>query len=159
MSRARTLAFGALAAAISVLALSGVAAAHWTAGGSGSGQASTATLQPLEVTAGTAPPALYPGGVADAVIVVSNPNPFAVSITAIAPGEGALSVSGGSGDCTVPDVQLTAPGASFLADLDAIEPGGPITITLPGAAAMGTLAESGCQGASLSIPVTVEVAR
>lgn len=64
------------------------AATNWivglNAGSSGEGQ--SATISNLTITAVASPAAgnlLYPGGNGDAVITISNPNPFPVTITAV----------------------------------------------------------------------------
>ena len=65
-----------------------VAASNWAVSlstdSSASGQ--SATIQNVTITATSSPAAgslLYPGGTGDAVAVISNPNPFPVTITAV----------------------------------------------------------------------------
>lgn len=65
-----------------------VAASNWavslSTGSSASGQ--SATIQNVTITATSSPAAgslLYPGGTGDVVAVISNPNPFPVTITAV----------------------------------------------------------------------------
>jgi hypothetical protein len=157
VSPRRILSIPVLALVALVLVLAGTAAAYFTAEGDGQGDASTTTLEDLIVTAGTATNALHPGGTADAVLVVENPNPFAVAIVAIVAGEGDVVADGT--DCEQSDVSFVAPAQSTIDELDLLEPDSSTTITLPGAVAMGTGSDSGCQGAAFEVPVTVEVIR
>jgi len=64
------------------------AATNWVVGlGAGSsGEGQSATISNLTVTAVASPAAgnlLYPGGTGDAVVTISNPNPYPVTITAV----------------------------------------------------------------------------
>lgn len=65
-----------------------VASSNWTVGvapGS-NGQAQAGTISNLTITATASPAAtnlLYPGGTGDVVVTISNPNAFAVTITAV----------------------------------------------------------------------------
>lgn len=64
------------------------AATNWTVGlaGGSSGEAQSATVSNLTITAVATPAAsnvLYPGGNGDVVLTISNPNAFPVSVTAV----------------------------------------------------------------------------
>ena len=64
------------------------AATNWVVGlnGGSSGEGQSANVSNLTITAVASPAAgnlLYPGGTGDAVITISNPNPFPVTITAV----------------------------------------------------------------------------
>jgi hypothetical protein len=64
------------------------AVTNWTVGvaGGSSGQAQSATVSNLTITAVAAPAPtnlLFPGGTGDVVITIANPNPFPVTITAV----------------------------------------------------------------------------
>lgn len=63
----------------------GAAFAYWTVSGSGSGQAQSASVTNLTISASTnaATNLLYPGANGDAVLSISNPNSFPVTITAL----------------------------------------------------------------------------
>jgi hypothetical protein len=72
----------------SLVGVGAYAATNWVvgvnAGSSGEGQ--SAAVSNLTITAVASPAAgnlLYPGGTGDAVITISNPNPFPVTITAV----------------------------------------------------------------------------
>jgi hypothetical protein len=84
----------------------GTAYAYWTTTGSGTGSAQAATLtQGLTVQAeGSAPTGLYPTGSVTGTMRVTNPHPFAISITtagAQAPAFGATSTGAGCNGSTV----------------------------------------------------------
>jgi hypothetical protein len=80
-----------LAAAVVGTLLAGggaLAATNWVVGlnGSSSGEAQSATVSNLTISAVAAPAAnnvLYPGGNGDVVLTISNPNPYPVTITAV----------------------------------------------------------------------------
>lgn len=149
-----------LAAWAAVVGGAGIAAAHFTASGTGSGGAGTATLQPVTAVAGTGASALHPGGIADAVVVLTNLNAYEVVVAEVAPIAGApVTATGGVGACTTPEVSFDAPAVSALEELAPLTAGGTTTIVLPGAVSMGTGSESGCQGAAFTIPITVGVVR
>ena len=64
------------------------AATNWVVGlnGGSSAEGQSATISNITVTAVASPAAnnlLYPGGTGDAVVTISNPNPFPVTITAV----------------------------------------------------------------------------
>lgn len=64
------------------------AATNWVVGltGGSSGEGQSATISNLSISAVASPSAtnlLYPGGTGDAVVTISNPNPYPVTITAI----------------------------------------------------------------------------
>ena len=73
-------------ALMAVIAVSGVAYAFWTSGGSSSGSAGAGTSVGFTVTqTGTVPSGLVPGGAAQNVTVhVVNPASFSQSVTAVA---------------------------------------------------------------------------
>jgi hypothetical protein len=67
---------------------SAYAATNWAVGlaGGSSGEAQSATVSNLTVSAVASPAAsnvLYPGGTGDVVLTISNPNPFPVTVTAV----------------------------------------------------------------------------
>ena len=64
------------------------AASNWVVGlaGGSSGEAQSATVSNLTITAVASPSAtnlLYPGGNGDVVMTIANPNPFPVTVTAV----------------------------------------------------------------------------
>lgn len=144
----------ALAALAAVLAAAGIAVAAWLFSGTGrSGVTAGTALAPTTTTvAGSAVTSglLSPGTTGTAVVTLTNPNPYRVRVTSIAPA-GTATASGGTGTCATTGVTFTAqfPSAVTLAK------GANTTLALPGAVAMSTASESGCQGATFGVPVTV----
>lgn len=136
---------------------SGSAFAYWIGSGSGSGSASTGTAQAVTLlqATGTATDALAPGGTADLLLRFSNPNPYDVILTSVQQAAGPIVVANASGTCTVTGV--TVPTNSALSIT--VASGASVTVTVPNGAAMSTTSDSGCQGASLQVPVTVAVRR
>jgi hypothetical protein len=151
----------ALAAVIVFAAVAtgaGTAFAYWKATGSGSGVATTGTMQPVTIVSATISDVgtslLHPGGSANVVLKVHNPNGFPVHVVSINQITGqSISPVGASGTCSTTGVTYTPPGS--FADI----PSNPAdsTITLTGAAHMDTSSDSGCQGARFDIPVTLSV--
>ncbi len=138
---------------------SGVAAAYWTAGGSGSGSVSAGTASPLTTVSATASTTslLYPSGpAADLAMTVRNPNPYPVSITGLS-ANGAVTAAGGIGTCTTTGVALATPtaGLPFTVPARAAGTDGSITVSLTAAAQMTSTSENGCQGATFTVPVTL----
>lgn len=135
----------------------GSAYAYWTGSGGGSGSSSTGA--PLTVTllsaTGTVTNALAPGGTADLSLRFSNPNPYSVTLTTVQQAAGPVVVTGPSGTCTTTGVSV--PTNSTLSIT--VVSGASVNVTVPNGAAMSTASDSGCQGASFSLPVTVAVRR
>jgi hypothetical protein len=146
----------ALAALAAALGAAGIAVAAWLSSGSGrpgvsAGTAlapTTGTVAGSAVTTGL----LTPGTSGTAIVTVTNPNPYTVKILTIAP-NGAATAGGGVGTCATTGVSFSAqqPGVTLAAKAST-------TLTLPGAVAMSTASETGCQGATFTVPVTVGVA-
>ena len=142
-----------------IAAGTGTAYAYWTGTGGGSGSAAAATLQAVTVdalVAGDGPQAtLVPGGTADVVLRLTNPNPYPVQVYSVSP-NGPATADPEHPGCTTTGVTFTgtapplAPATSVAADTS-------ILLTLPGAAAMDTTSLAACQGATFHLPVTVEV--
>jgi hypothetical protein len=136
---------GVIVFAVMTTALgSGVAYAAWTSSGSGSATTKAGTAQAPVVSGGAVTTGLlYPGGTGDAVVTVSNPNPYPVVVTTVAPN--------GPATCGVTFSQRS-PGTALAAG------SGPVVITLTGAVTMSSNAANTCQGASIDVPVLVTIA-
>lgn len=149
----------AVLGAVLVLGLgAGRSFAYFTAhGGSGSAAGATGALTGVVVQAANASVAstLLPGGTADLVVTVYNPNSVAVTVTSVAQ-NGALTVSGGTG-CTSANAGVSVTTTTGLSQPAAA--GVTTTFHLASAAAMATTSASGCQGAVFQVPVTVTVTR
>lgn len=144
---------GALALGV-VIVLASTALAAFSARGQRQGSATTATFHPVTVAAlsGDSPSStLQPGGQADVILRISNPNSYAVTLVSVS-GNGAITASGGVG-CTTPGVSF-----SNVSGLSTpIAASGTTLVHLPGAASMSSASSSGCQGATFSIPVSIVV--
>ncbi len=145
--RATIVAASAMAAG---LVFGGVAVAAWLATGTGSGSAKATTAIALTTSTATASADLYPGGTGALKITINNPNPYPVTVTDIA-SSGAITAAGGTGTCTTTGVSLT----TLTGLTDAIAANGSATFTHAGAVSMSNLSEDGCQGATFTIPVSL----
>ncbi|HAG58434.1 MAG TPA: hypothetical protein DIT15_05475 [Arthrobacter bacterium] len=136
----------------------GGAYAYWATVGAGSGTAANGTMATVSVealVAGDIPQTtLVPGSTADVAVRAHNPNGYAVQVYAIR-GNGAVTADANHPGCTTTGVTFVDPAAP-LAPAVRIPANSSVLITLPGAATMSTASSSGCQGATFSLPVTLE---
>jgi hypothetical protein len=135
---------------------SGVATAYWTTTGTGIGSATTGAPQAVTLipASGTVDDALFPGGTADLLVALDNPNSYPVTITGISQRVGSpVEAVGSSGTCTVTGVSV--PTRSDLTIT--VASGANVTVHVPAGAAMSAASDSGCQGATFRIPVMVTV--
>lgn len=156
-SRANWLILALLVAVVGLGATS-VARAYWRGGGGGASSATTSTAVAMTVTAGTPAASLFPGGRADVVIAVSNPNAFTVFIGSLAldaaQGSGGFGVDAGHSGCAVSTLSFTRQtnsGAGWTAPAKAGGVDGVLPITLGDAVSMGVDAADACQGATFTI--------
>ncbi|MFD4673209.1 hypothetical protein ACFWNN_26040 [Lentzea sp. NPDC058450] len=136
---------GVVVLAVATAALgSGVAYAAWTSSGTGSATTKAGTAQAPVVTGGAVVTGtLYPGGAGDAVVNVSNPNPYPVTVTSIAPSPTVPAT------CGVTFAERF-PGTSLAARSGAVA----ITFSVT----MASNAPNSCQGATIDVPVVVTIA-
>lgn len=136
----------------------GAASAFWTGYGSGSGTAGLATMQTVTVDAlvsGDNPGSkLIPGGTADVILRVTNPNQYAVQAYRVTANGPAIADSNHPG-CTVTGVTLTGTGSPLSPAIE-LAANSTAIIPLPGMAAMDTTSQSACQGSNFQLPVTLE---
>lgn len=142
----------AAAAILVVSASAGAALAYFGAHGSGSASAVTGTAASVSidsVTEGSLPNVkLIPGGTADLLVQITNPNSTPVTIVGYGPDGPAVATN--APGCTTTGVSVeTVTGATISV------PPGSKTITLPGAAHMDASSGSACQGATFQIPVSL----
>ena len=146
-------------AGLLVTAGAGTAYAFWSGTGAGSGSAAAGTMQPVTVdalVAGDNPrTALFPGGSADVVLRLTNPNPYSVQVYSVT-GNGPAAADAAHPGCTTTGVSFTGTAAP-LSPATFVPANSSTLITLPGAAAMDTTSLAACQGATFSLPVTAEV--
>jgi hypothetical protein len=153
-----------LFAALLAFALSagaGAAFAYFKSTGAGSGAASVGTMQPVTIatTAGTPTAALLPGGSADIVLKITNPNSYAVSLVSVSlKSGGTITPDSGHAGCTTTDSKPVVTLSVPAADLPVSIPANTTTqVDLAGAASMDIAATSNCQGASFTVPVLISV--
>src|SRR5690348_14692300 len=92
---------------LAIIGIGSAAFAYWRTTGTGSGSASVAGA-PAAITIatnGTAGALLQPGGTGDLVVSVTNPNAYAVQITAIS-GTGTVTAAGGIGTCATTGITV-----------------------------------------------------
>ena len=149
---------GLLLVIMTLSALGGIAAAVWSAVGSGSGMGGTATTVAVTLSPGTPAMSLYPGGQTDVELSVSNSNVATVRIGSLSldtlRGTSGISVDAPHAACALSAVTFatqtngttgwTVPGKVGTVN-------GSLAITLTNAVAMSTNAVSACQGATFTI--------
>ena len=147
----------AVAVIAAVMAVVGLVYAAWTTNGTGSAYSKAGTasaLSTVDVSASTAA-TLYPGGSGDVEIKFDNPNPYAVTVTAIT-GSGSITADSGHSGCTVTGVTFTnQTGLSYVIPAKSGGVDGVLQKTLTGAALMSNASLTACQGATFTIPVTI----
>ena len=152
----RVLAFVLPLGVMTLVALSS-ATGVWHHSGSGTG-AATGTSVAVTLSPGSATAGLYPGGSANVVLTVTNPNMFAVPIGSLASdtgqGTAGLAVDAGHSGCAVGVLTFTTQtngGAGWTVPAKVAGVNGTLPITLTNALAMGSGAANACQGASLTV--------
>lgn len=155
--RARLTSRSLLAALVAVVLAGAGAYAYTTAGGTGSGAAPTGTMLPVTITAlagGDDPSStLVPGGSADVLLRVNNPNAVPVRVFSVEP-SGAVYADAAFPGCTTTGVIFDPP-SSPVAPTVTVGAGTSLLIHLDDAASMDFTSSPGCQGARFHIPVTL----
>ncbi len=130
----------------------GVAFAAWTVGGGGTGTATATSSLNLTTSVATTTAAVYPGITgSDLYLTVNNPNPFAVAITSVN-ANGAATADAGHPGCVTTGVSYTT-----TAVAQTIAASGSASFTVP-SVSMSNASDTGCQGATFTIPVTFTAA-
>ncbi|GAB3261590.1 hypothetical protein [Nocardioides dilutus] len=142
-----------VSATVLTLVVAGVAVAYWLSGGSGTGAASTGTIQPVTLSPATPTAQLYPGGQASVVLTITNPNPGSVRVTSLAldttQGTGGFAVDGGHSTCGVSSLSYVT--QSNGGNGWTLTGGQVLSVTLTNALSMATSAANACQGASFTV--------
>ena len=141
---------------LACLALVGLVYAAWTTNGTGDGYAKAGTAQSIstvDVSASTSA-TLYPGVSGDVLIKFDNPNPYAVTVTAVT-GSGSITADAGHSGCTTTGVTFTNQTGLSLVIPAKSGVDGVLQTTLTGAASMSNASLNACQGATFTIPVTL----
>lgn len=145
--------FGTVVALIVGLG-AGTAFAFFTSSGNGSGTVSVGITQSVTVVeaTGTAVNMLYPGTSGDLLVKLDNPNGFSVTIVSIT-GNGTVTVAGGSGTCNTTGVTVpTQTGLSMV-----VAASSTVSVVIPDGVSMDATSDSGCQGATFQVPVSLTV--
>lgn len=148
-----------LAGVLSLAIGAGTAYAYWSSDGSGGGSGDAGDMKTVTVDAlvpGDTPAStLIPGGTADVVLRVTNPNPYPVQVYSVT-SNGTATADDAHPSCTTTGVTFAgAPGPLSLAVSIALNSS--TLVTLPGAASMDATSQSACQGATFHLPVTLAV--
>jgi hypothetical protein len=137
-----------LGAVMALFLLGSVVFAAWLVTGEGNGAAQATSADDLVVASGSTTADLYPGSDGDVELTIENPNPFDVEVSSIV-GNGP--VTSGAPGCSTTGVSFTDQTGMTLA----IAAGATATVSLDDAASMSNASDTGCQGATFSVPVTV----
>jgi hypothetical protein len=131
--------------------------ATWGGSGSGTGSAATGSTTALTLSPGTPSSSLRPGGGANVVLSVSNPNTSSVRIGSLSrdtsQGTGGFAVDAGHSVCGVLTLTFTTQtngGAGWNVPAKVGAVNGTLSITLTNALAMGVAAANACQNASFT---------
>lgn len=149
---------GLLLVIMSLSALAGIAAAVWSAVGSGNSTSGAGTTVAVTLSPATPTAALYPGGQADVVLTITNSNTSTVRIGSLASdtarGTSGFSVDANHAGCVLSTLSVstqtngttgwTVPAKAGSAD-------GTLAVTLTSALAMSSSALSVCQGAVFTV--------
>jgi hypothetical protein len=134
-----------------VLLVVGAAAAFaaWTVGGGGSGSATATSAQNLTTSVATTTASLYPGITgANLALTVNNPNPFPVTITSVNANGAAVPDAAHAAACVTTGVSFAT-----TATTKTIPANGSSSFGVAGVS-MSNASDTGCQGATFTVPVT-----
>ena len=146
-----------LLTATGVVAATGTAFAVWSTTGAGTGTAKASSFTAPGVAVSTATPAtaLYPGGTSDLLVMATNSNPFAVTVTlaqdltAKVTSDKAGCNETVNGASTVTGVTLTSGTITIPANTTTA-----VARSLTNAVAMSSGSSTNCIGATFTIPLT-----
>jgi Putative metal-binding motif len=139
----------AIGAALALGFVSTIVLAEWLASGSGEGYARAGVAQPLTTVSATPAASLYPGQTGDLLLRVHNPNPFVVTLTSVAP-NGAITSD-------IPACDAAGHGVSFAGHVGShpLAASGITELVLTDVITMAATSANECQGATFTIPVTL----
>ena len=135
---------------VTIVALGiGAAFAAWTVNGGGSGTATATSALPLTTSVAATTAQLYPGiSGANLYLTVNNPNPFPVTITSVNANGAAVPDPGHVAGCVTTGVTYSTQTTS-----QTVAANSSLSFTVPGVS-MTNASDTGCQGATFTIPVT-----
>lgn len=147
-----------LLSAVIAAALGGIANAYWQGSGSGHAEGTTAATVAVILSPGSPTRTLYPGGQADVVLTVSNPNesPLHVGTLSLDTSQGSAGFAVDAAHSACPPTTLsfstqTDNGAGWSVPARSGATNGMLPVTLTNALTMDVGAENACQGASFTI--------
>ena len=149
---------GLLLVIMSLSALAGIAAAVWSAVGSGTGSGGTGTTVAVTLSPGAPTAALYPGGQTNVVLTITNTNASPVRIGSLssdsARGTGGFAADPGHPNCVASTLTFTTQtngttGWTVPAKAGSVD--GTLAVTLTNALAMSLSAVNACQGATFTV--------
>jgi hypothetical protein len=139
--------------AVAIVATTAVTFGSWSvssSAGSGYSKAKVALNLTLSDASASTTAQLYPGGTGDLWVKVSNPNPFAVTVTSVT-GAGAITSDKGAACDASTGVTFT----NTTGLTQAVGAGATVTFSLAGKVAMSNASDNTCQGAVFSVPITL----
>ena len=139
--------------AILVVATTAVTFGSWTvssSAGSGYSKAKVASSLTLSDASASTTAQLYPGGTGDIWIKVTNPNPFAVTVTSVT-GAGTITSDKGAACDAATGVTFT----NTTGLTQSVGAGATVTFSLAGKVAMSNASDNSCQGAVFTVPITL----
>jgi hypothetical protein len=139
--------------AVAVVATSAVTFGSWSvssSAGSGYSKAKLALNLTLSDASASTTAQLYPGGTGDLWIKVTNPNPFAVTVTSVT---GAGTITADKGPACDAATGVTFTNTTGLSQ--AVGAGATVTFSLAGKVAMSNASDNSCQGAVFTVPITL----
>ena len=147
-----------LVAVAVVVAGAGGAAAYWSGGGQGNLEVYVPRAEPLEITAGSPAPHLYPGGTADVAVMAANSNAESSHVVSLeldtGAGHGGFDVDAAHAGCDVSTLSFVPQdnlGAGWTVPPRTGATDGSLQIELQEALAMGIGAANACQGATFTV--------
>lgn len=132
---------------------SGITFGSWSVTGTGDGYSKALTAQALTTidVSGSTTAQLYPGGTGDLLVRVSNPNPFAITVTSVT----------GNGTIVTTPTNATCDGATGVTYTDTtglsqnVGAGAAATFTLANKVSMANTSNNACQGLIFRIPISI----
>jgi hypothetical protein len=142
--------------------IGGAANAYWSGSGGGAGSGTSGAAVAVTLSPGTPAATLYPGGQANVVLTVSNPNanPVRIGSLSLDTSQGlgtGFAVDSGHSGCAVSTLSFTTQtnaGAGWVVPAKVLAVNGTLPITLTNALALGVGAANACQGATYTVYLT-----
>lgn len=151
MSAARRRRLYAVALITGLLFIVGTALAQWLATGTGTGTAKARVAQPLTTSTVAASSDLYPGGMGDLNLTISNPNPYPVTVSSVT---GNATITSDTSGCDASNHEVAFQDQTGLSLF--VAAGSSATHVLDDVVSMGASSADACQGATFTIPVALE---